>query len=228
MKKLLLVLAIIFSFGFFTSCSSSAQAEKDITSQDEALAKVWLNKEGKLSKTYSSNGEISLKDTETKGARLSIQIPDDVNGMIRTHVEEVSATKFTTVYASPRYNRLESTYKAKVVDAFEKNATEGLNINSMFTGVWEGCEVQTSWKATHTKKADEAIYIAYLPALVRYYDAENKVQFLTFVLVPIKVVSTSLPTKTNPEYSNSFAQETHDLIVNWTADKSGDIVYSKK
>ena len=143
MKKLLLVLAIIFSFGLFTSCSSSAQAEKDIASQDETLAKVWLNKEGKLSKTYSSNGEISLKDTETKGARLSIQIPDDVNGMIRTHVEEVSATKFTTVYASPRYNRLESTYKAKVVEAFEKNATEGLNINSMFTGVWEGCEVQT-------------------------------------------------------------------------------------
>ena len=147
--------------------------------------------------------------------------------MVRTHVEEVSATKFSTVYASPRYDRLESTYRAAVENAFKSNATEGLNINSMFTGVWEGCEVQTSWKATHTKAQDEAIYIAYLPALVRYYDAEDKVQFLTFVLVPIKVVSTSLPTNENPEYSNPFAQATHDLIVNWTAGKSGDIVYQK-
>ena len=225
MKKLLLVLAIIFSFGLFTSCSSSSKVEKDVASQDEDLAKVWLNNAGEL-RNYSSTGEICLTDTETKGARLSIQIPDDVNGMIRTHVEEVSGTEFKTVYASPRYDRLESTYRANVEEAFRKNANEGLNINSMFTGIWEGCEVQTSWEASHTKSVEEAVYIAYLPALVRYYDADNKVQFLTFVLVPIKVVTTILPTNENPSYSNDFAQKTSNLIVNWTAGKSGDIVYS--
>lgn len=225
MKKLFGFLAILFGLVAFTSCSGGSAVKEDVSSQNDKIAKEWLVGDNDISSVYTQ--EINLKEgDEKKDTRWSIQLPADVNSMVRTHLYTGldGETEIKINYASPRNSStILTANRSLIANSVKENAE---TINAQFTGVFAGCEVQTSWDSkTLKKESSDSVYVAYLPLLVRYYNKKEATTpfLLTFVLVPIKIENTKLPNDENNKYSSVFAESTRELIVNWTANKAGDI-----
>ena len=224
MKKLFSLFAVLFGLLAFASCSGGSNATEDVSSQYDEIAKQWLVGDANIANVYTQ--EICEKEGDLeKDSRWSIQLPSDVNSMIRTHVYSNldGETKYRVNYASVRYSStILQSNRSVITKAISDNAE---TINAMFNGVFAGCEVQTTWNKDYTKDETDSVYVAYLPLLVRYYNKKGATTpfLLTFVLVPIKVDNTTLPTTETPNYSSVFAENTKDLIVNWTANKDGNI-----
>ena len=223
MKKLFGFLVILFGLVLFTSCTGGNGVQEDVSSQNDNLAKQWLVGNANIADVYTT--ELVKPSEEESNSRYSIQLPADVNSMIRTHVysgldgEEL----YKVSYTSLRNSSTVLTSSRNVITKAVKDNEE--MINAQFSGVFEGSKVQTTWDKEYEKDTTESVYVAYLPLLFRFYNEKEATTpfLLTFVLIPIKVENTTLPTDENPAYSSSFAENTKELIIPWTANKAGDI-----
>lgn len=240
MKKLLTLTAGALLVAGLASCSSkNNKTGVDNSALKTTLAKEWALKDGYNDETPNVDlvygSDIINKDNEAvTGAHFTLRLPkaDSYDSMVRTHLVELTKSQTATGSVSSNYGVMNSailSFKSQISSAIarEEVSTSISNKISLFTA-----DVQESYSNSlnvSEKTENQAVYIAYIPALFSYYSGkdDNTLSIISFVLIPVKSeVLTATVSGDTKTYSSDFYNKTKELQYNWTT--SGSVIVDKK
>lgn len=241
MKRILTAVAGTLLIIGMASCSSSDKnTGPDNSALKTNIAKEWALKDGYITDDtfdvdvmYGAD-IINRKGEEVNGSHFTLRLPkaESYDSLVRTHLVELTSSQTATGTISTNYGVMNSgilTCKAQISNALaDEEIKNSINSKiSIFTA-----NVQDSYSSSLNVKENtenQAVYVAYIPALFSYYSGKetDTLSLLSFVFIPVKAeILTATVENDTKIYTSEFYDSTSNLQYNWST--SGNIIVDKK